>query len=45
LIIANKEENDKDKLEELAKEFPVWISDVRNLDQAMEMILSIRRND
>jgi ABC-type Fe3+-hydroxamate transport system substrate-binding protein len=41
LIIANKEENDKDKLEELAKEFPVWISDVRNLDQAMEMILQL----
>lgn len=41
LIIANKEENDKDKLEELVKEFPVWISDVRNLEQATEMIRQV----
>ncbi len=31
LIIANKEENDKDQIETLAKEFPVWISDVNSV--------------
>ena len=41
LIIANKEENQKEKLELLMKDFPVWISDVRNLDSAIEMINSI----
>jgi len=38
LIIANKEENVKEQVEELAKEFPVWISDVNNLPDAIEMI-------
>ena len=41
LIIANKEENEKEQVEVLAKKFPVWISDVRNLNQAMEMIVSV----
>src|SRR5215212_44032 len=31
LIIANKEENLREEIEELAKEFPVWISNVTNL--------------
>src|SRR5690242_8685952 len=30
LIIANKEENEQEQIEELAKEFPVWISDIQN---------------
>jgi ABC-type Fe3+-hydroxamate transport system substrate-binding protein len=38
LIIANKEENTKEQVEELAKEFPVWTSDIKNLQQALEMI-------
>ncbi len=38
LIIANKEENVKEQIEELEKHFPVWISDVRNLQDAFEMI-------
>ena len=38
LIIANKEENTKDALEELMDEFPVWVSDVNNLDDALQMI-------
>ena len=38
LIIANKEENVKEQIEELAKYFPVWISDVNNLDEACGMI-------
>jgi ABC-type Fe3+-hydroxamate transport system substrate-binding protein len=41
LIIANKEENVRDQIEELAKDFPVWISDVNNLDSALSMITGI----
>lgn len=38
LIIANKEENERTQIEELAKEFPVWISDVDTLPHALLMI-------
>lgn len=38
LIIANKEENTQEQIEQLAAEFPVWISDIQNLEQALEMI-------
>ncbi len=38
IIIANKEENEKSQIEELAKEFPVWISDIHNLDESLQMI-------
>lgn len=38
IIIANKEENDQSQIEELAKEFPVWISDIHNLDESLQMI-------
>ena len=38
LIIANKEENVKEQVEELEKHFPVWVSDVNDLDSAYEMI-------
>ncbi len=38
LIIANKEENDRAQLEELAKHYPVWISDIETLDDALLMI-------
>jgi ABC-type Fe3+-hydroxamate transport system substrate-binding protein len=41
LIIANKEENEKSKLKDLIKDFPVWISDVKNLNQAIRMINEI----
>ena len=41
LIIANKEENLKNEVEELAKDFPVWTSDVGNLQQALQMIKDI----
>jgi ABC-type Fe3+-hydroxamate transport system substrate-binding protein len=43
LIIANKEENVQQQIEELAKDFPVWVSDVNNLSDALEMIESIGR--
>ncbi|MCB0662501.1 MAG: ABC transporter substrate-binding protein [Saprospiraceae bacterium] len=38
LIIANKEENTRDQIETLAKEYPVWISNVNDLSSAKEMI-------
>lgn len=41
LIIGNKEENTKEQIEALARDFPVWLSDIQNLAQALEMILSI----
>lgn len=41
LIIANKEENDKEQIELLSKEYPVWVSDVANLEDALDMIQKI----
>lgn len=41
LIIANKEENVKEQIEELAKDYPVWISDVDSLSSAYDMIQQI----
>lgn len=38
LIIANKEENDRLQVEMLARDFPTWVSDVSNLDQALSLI-------
>lgn len=41
LIIANKEENEHSQIEELAKHFPVWISDIKTLQDALQMIAQI----
>lgn len=41
LVIANKEENEKDQIELLAEHFPVWISDVNSVNEALEMVKSI----
>jgi ABC-type Fe3+-hydroxamate transport system substrate-binding protein len=38
LIIGNKEENDQVQIEELMNEFPVWMSDISVLDDALNMI-------
>ena len=38
LIIGNKEENEQSQIIELQKEFPVWMSDIYNLDDALQMI-------
>jgi ABC-type Fe3+-hydroxamate transport system substrate-binding protein len=38
LIIANKEENTQEQIEMLTKEFPVWISDIKNISEALQMI-------
>jgi ABC-type Fe3+-hydroxamate transport system substrate-binding protein len=41
LIIGNKEENEKEQIEELMKLYPVWMSDIYTLKDAFEMIVSI----
>ena len=41
LILANKEENSKEDIDSLAKEYPVWVSDVKDLKSALEMIRSV----
>jgi len=42
LILANKEENDKDRLLFLKNAgFPVWISDVKNIEEALDMMQQI----
>jgi len=41
LIIANKEENVKEQIEQLEKFTPVWVSDVSDLEDALEMIHQI----
>ncbi len=41
LIIANKEENVKEQIEELAKKYDVWVTDVNNVDEAINMINDI----
>ncbi|MFY8022166.1 MAG: ABC transporter substrate-binding protein [Bacteroidia bacterium] len=38
LIIGNKEENQKDQVEILMKEFPVYMSDIQYLEDALKMI-------
>lgn len=41
LIIGNKEENSREQIEELMAEFPVWMSDIKDLDDSLEMIAGI----
>lgn len=41
LIIANKEENVKDQVEELAADFDIWVTDVNNLRDALQMIQDV----
>jgi ABC-type Fe3+-hydroxamate transport system substrate-binding protein len=41
LIIGNKEENEQSQVEELTKHFPVWMSDVRNINDALQMISEV----
>lgn len=38
LIIANKEENTRVEIEELQKQYPVWVSDVNDISSALEMM-------
>lgn len=41
LILANREENEKSQLEELMPEFPVWVSDIYTLADALQMMLTL----
>ena len=41
LIIANKEENTKEQIDELAALYPVWISNIQTLEESMQMIRGI----
>lgn len=41
LIIGNKEENTKEEIEVLNKFFPVWMSDIHNLEEAKQTIVDI----
>ena len=41
LIIGNKEENEKDQIEELMQYFPVWMSDISDLGSAVDMIQKV----
>ena len=40
-ILANKEENSAESINELVAEFPVWISDIHTLDDSIHMMQSI----
>ncbi len=40
LVIANKEENIKEQIEDLG-DIPVWVTDVSNLEDALEMISDV----
>jgi ABC-type Fe3+-hydroxamate transport system substrate-binding protein len=41
LIIGNKEENEQSQITELQKEFPVWMSDIYNLEDSLSMIQNV----
>lgn len=43
LIIGNKEENYKEGIEELAKYFSVWLSDIYNMDDAFKTMREISK--
>ncbi len=38
LIIANKEENDKEQIESLQEKIPIWLSDIKTFEDALAMI-------
>ena len=41
LIIGNKEENDRERITALKEKYPVWMSDVVTLEDALNMIQSV----
>jgi ABC-type Fe3+-hydroxamate transport system substrate-binding protein len=41
LIIANKEENTKEQIDGLSKSYRVWVTDIKTLDDAQQMIKDI----
>ncbi len=38
IIIGNKEENEKEQIEYLQEKYPVWMSDINDLPEALDMI-------
>ncbi|MEL7004576.1 MAG: helical backbone metal receptor [Bacteroidota bacterium] len=43
LILGNKEENYQEGIERLKRDYPVWVSDIKTIDDALNMIASIGR--
>jgi len=41
LIIANKEENVREQIHDLAEKYDVWVTDVNDLKDALNMIINI----
>lgn len=41
LIIGNKEENDREGIERLASNYPVWMSDIYTVDDSLRMISDV----
>lgn len=41
LIIGNKEENERSQIEALSKIYPVWMSDIQTLEDALQMINAV----
>ncbi len=41
LIIGNKEENDQKNISDLSSIAPVWMSDIKSLDDAFDMMLTV----
>ena len=41
LIIANREENVREQVERLSADFPVWVTDVHDLNSALHMIADL----
>lgn len=41
LIIGNKEENERVQVETLAEHFPVWMSDIATLEDALDMMMRV----
>src|SRR5580693_4164704 len=41
LVIANKEENTKEQIEELALLYPVWVSNIQTIGEALQMIREV----
>ncbi len=41
LIIGNKEENERSPVEELMQHFPVWMSDISDLESALDMVSKV----
>lgn len=43
LVIANKEENIKEQIEDIARFCDIWITDVNTLEEALQMIIDLGR--